>query len=111
MGLVGAMTLNSTPAEPVLTAGTSAVTSFKTKMATRWSDADDDEDTALPRIPWLPQTAAGSAWPCMHGRVSPPAHLTYAVRVFLPELLSTYRSESVPEQQAASRALACRCGS
>jgi hypothetical protein len=111
VGLVGAMTLNSTPAEPVLTAGTSAVTSFKTKMATRWSDADDDEDTALPRIPWLPQTAAGSAWPCMHGRVSPPAHLTYAVRVFLPELLSTYRSESVLELQAASRALACRCSS
>ena len=50
------------------------VREFEMKMATRWSDADD-EDTALPRIPW--QTAAGSAWPWMHGRVSPPAHLAH----------------------------------
>ena len=49
------------------------VRTFEMKMPTRWSDADDDEDTALPRMPW--QTAAGSARPCIHGRVSPPAHL------------------------------------
>ena len=83
------------------------VREFEMKMATRGSD--DDEDLALPRMPW--QTAAGSAWPCVHGRISPPAHLAYVVRVFLPELLSTYRSESVLELQAASRALACRCSS
>ena len=40
------------------------VREFEMTMATRWWDADDDEDTALPRIPW--QTAAGSANPgCM----------------------------------------------
>ena len=47
------------------------VREFEMTMATRWWDA---EDTALPRMPW--QTAAGSAWPWMHGRVSPPAHLS-----------------------------------
>ena len=36
---------------------------FETKMtATRWQDADDEEDPVLPRMPW--RTAAGSAWPC-----------------------------------------------
>jgi len=36
---------------------------FETKMtATRWADADDEEEPALPRMPW--RTAAGSAWPC-----------------------------------------------
>ena len=36
---------------------------FETKTsATRWEDADDEEEPALPRMPW--QTAAGSAWPC-----------------------------------------------
>ena len=34
------------------------VCAFDTKMATRSSD--DEEDTALPRMPW--QTAAGPAW-------------------------------------------------
>ena len=37
------------------------VREFEMTMATRLWDADDDEDTALPRIPW--QTAAGSASP------------------------------------------------
>ena len=55
------------------------VCALKMKLATRWSDADDDEDTALPRIPW--QTAAGSAWPCIHGRVSPLRTLLMFVRV------------------------------
>ena len=36
---------------------------FETKTsATRWEDADDEEEPALPRMPW--RTAAGSAWPC-----------------------------------------------
>ena len=39
------------------------VSTFEMKRPTRWSDADDDEDTALLRMPW--QTAAGSAWPCI----------------------------------------------
>jgi hypothetical protein len=39
------------------------VRAFETKMtATRWQDADDEEDPVLPRMPW--RTAAGSAWPC-----------------------------------------------
>ena len=38
------------------------VRAFETKMsATRWADADDEEEPALPRMPW--RTAAGSAWP------------------------------------------------
>ena len=84
------------------------VRAFEMKMATRWSDADD-EDTALPRMPW--QTAAGSAWPWMHGRVSPPAHLAHVCARSFPELLSKCRSESVLVLQAASRMPACRCRS
>ena len=85
------------------------VREFEMTMATRWWDADDDEDTALPRIPW--QTAAGSAWPWMHGRVSPPAHLAHVCARSFPELLSKCRSESVLVLQAASRMPACRCRS
>ena len=84
------------------------VREFEMTMATRWWDADDDEDTALPRIPW--QTAAGSAWPWMHGRVSP-AHLAHVCARSFPELLSKCRSESVLVLQAASRMPACRCRS
>ena len=85
------------------------VREFEMTMATRWWDADDDEDTALPRIPW--QTAAGSAWPWIHGRVSPPAHLAHVCARSFPELLSKCRSESVLVLQAASRMPACRCRS
>ena len=88
------------------------VREFEMTMATRWWDADDDDDTALPRMPW--QTAAGSAWPCifyMHGRVSPPAHLAHVCARSFPELLSKCRSESVLVLQAASRMPACRCRS
>ena len=85
------------------------VREFEMTMATRWWDADDDEDTALPRMPW--QTAAGSAWPWMHGRVSPPAHLAHVCARSFPELLSKCRSESVLVLQAASRMPACRCRS
>ena len=85
------------------------VREFEMTMATRWWDADDDEDTALPRMPW--QTAAGSAWPWMHGRVSPPAHLAHVCARSFPELLSKCRSESVLVLQAVSRMPACRCRS
>ena len=86
------------------------VRAFEMKMATRWSDADD-EDTALPRIPW--QTAAGSAWPCIFTCLATCPHLRISLMlcVLLPELLSKYRSESVLVLQAASRALASRCRS
>ena len=36
---------------------------FETKTtATRWEHTDDEEEPALPLMPW--RTAAGSAWPC-----------------------------------------------
>ena len=36
---------------------------FETKTtATRWEHTDDEEEPALPRMPW--RTAAGSAWSC-----------------------------------------------
>ena len=67
------------------------VREFEIKMATCWSD--DDEDLALPRMPW--QTAAGSAWLCTHGCVSPPAHLTYVcARSFQSCSANTARSPS-----------------
>ena len=49
----------------------------------------------------------------VHGRSSPPSahHLRLCLCVFLPELFSDCRSESVLVLQAASLVLACKCRS